>query len=88
MPPTRMLLHTTMSFIETTAASVVFGMIVGYLVMAGILFAIFNAAMGGDASYKKVLTVLVHSAVISAVSAASSRPSSGSGSTREPASTS
>ena len=58
----------------TTAASVVFGMIVGYLVMAGILFAIFNAAMGGDASYKKVLTVLVHSAVISAVSAVFAGP--------------
>lgn len=53
----------------TTAASVVFGMVLGYLLIAGILFAIFNAAMGGDASYKKVLTVLVHSSVISALGA-------------------
>ena len=53
----------------TTAVSVLVGMVLMYLVMAGILFAIFNAAMGGDASYKQVLTVLVHSSVISALSA-------------------
>ena len=53
----------------TTAASVVVFMLLGYLLMAGILFAIFNAAMGGDASYKQVLTVLVHSSVIGAVGA-------------------
>jgi len=53
----------------TTAVSVVIGMLLGYLVMAGILFAIFNAAMGGEASYKQVLTVLVHSSVIGAVGA-------------------
>ena len=53
----------------TTAASVIVFMLLGYLVMAGILFAIFNAAMGGDASYKQVLTVLVHSSVIGAVGA-------------------
>ena len=37
------------------------------LVIAGILFAIFNAAMGGEASYKQVLAVVVHASVISAV---------------------
>ena len=36
-------------------------------IMAGILFAIFNAAMGGDASYKQVLSVLAHAGVVSAV---------------------
>jgi len=40
------------------------------LIFAGILFAIFNAAMGGDASYKQVLSVYVHSGVIGVVSAA------------------
>ena len=58
----------------TTAASVVVMMVVMYLVMAGILFAIFNAAMGGEARYKQVLAVLVHSSVIGAVGAAFAGP--------------
>jgi hypothetical protein len=40
------------------------------LIIAGILFAVFNAAMGGEASFKQVFTILVHAGVISAVSAA------------------
>jgi hypothetical protein len=39
-------------------------------IFAGILFAIFNAALGGEASYKQVLSVYVHSGVIGVVSAA------------------
>jgi Yip1-like protein len=39
------------------------------LIIAGILFAIFNAAMGGEATFKQVLAVVVHASVISAVSA-------------------
>ncbi len=58
----------------TTAGSVVVFMLLGYLAMAGILFAIFNAAMGGDARYKQVLTVLIHSSVIAAVGAAFAGP--------------
>jgi hypothetical protein len=38
-----------------------------YLIMAGILFAIFNAAMGGEASFKQVFTVVVHSGAVSVV---------------------
>jgi len=38
-----------------------------YLIMSGILFAIFNAAMGGDASFKQVYTVVVHSGAVSVV---------------------
>jgi hypothetical protein len=38
-----------------------------YLVMAGILFAIFNAAMGGDARFKQVYTVVVHAGAVSIV---------------------
>jgi len=39
------------------------------LVFAGILFAIFNAALGGEASFKQVYSVYIHSGVISVVSA-------------------
>ncbi len=39
------------------------------LVFSGILFAIFNAAMGGEASFKQVLAVYVHSGVIGVLSA-------------------
>lgn len=51
----------------TTAASVVVGGLVMALVLAGIFFAVFNAAMGGDASYKQILAVLVHASVITAL---------------------
>jgi Yip1 domain. len=39
------------------------------LIIAGILFAIFNAALGGEASFKQVFTVLVHAGAISSLSA-------------------
>jgi hypothetical protein len=39
------------------------------VVIAGILFAIFNAALGGEASFKQVLSVLVHAGAISTLSA-------------------
>jgi hypothetical protein len=42
------------------------------LIFAGILFAIFNAALGGEASYKQVFSVYIHSGVIGVVSAAAS----------------
>ena len=50
-----------------TAASVLVMTLVMALVFAGILFAIFNAALGGDARYKQILAVLVHANVISAL---------------------
>jgi hypothetical protein len=51
----------------TTAGSVVvFGIVVS-LVMAAILWAVFNAAMGGDARYKQILAILIHAGVISAL---------------------
>lgn len=58
----------------TTGVSVLVGMVLVFVVMSGILFAIFNAAMGGEARYKQVLTVLVHSSVIAAVGAAFAGP--------------
>ncbi len=39
------------------------------VIIAGILFAIFNAAMGGEASFKQVFAVLVHAGAIWALSA-------------------
>jgi membrane protein, antimicrobial resistance system len=40
------------------------------LLFAGILFAIFNAGLGGEASFKQVYSVYIHSGVIGVVSAA------------------
>ena len=36
-----------------------------YLVTAGILFAVFNAALGGTATFKQLLAVVVHSSAVS-----------------------
>ena len=36
-------------------------------ILSGILFAVFNAAMGGESSYKQVYAVVAHAGVISAV---------------------
>lgn len=38
-----------------------------YVIIAGILFAIFNAGMGGEATFKQVFTVVAHSGVVSVV---------------------
>ena len=51
----------------TGAASQLVALPIVYLIMAGILFAIFNAAMGGDATFKQVYTVVVHSGAVSIV---------------------
>ena len=51
----------------TTGISVLIASPIIAAILAGILFAVFNAAMGGDASYKQILAVLVHAGVISAL---------------------
>jgi hypothetical protein len=51
----------------TGAASQLVVLPIVYLIMAGILIAIFNAAMGGDARFKQVYTVVVHAGAISVV---------------------
>ena len=51
----------------TTAASILFGSLVVSLILAAILWAVFNAALGGDATYKQILAVLIHAGVISAL---------------------
>jgi hypothetical protein len=38
------------------------------VIIAGILFAVFNAALGGEASFKQVLTIFVHAGAVSALS--------------------
>ena len=39
------------------------------VIIGGIFFAIFNAALGGEASFKQVLTVLAHAGAVSSLSA-------------------
>jgi hypothetical protein len=38
-----------------------------WLIIAGLLFAVFNAALGGDSSFKQVYAVVVHSTVVTVV---------------------
>jgi hypothetical protein len=50
----------------TTAGGIVVFAPIMALIISGILFAVFNAAMGGNASFKQVLAVVVHAGAISA----------------------
>ena len=50
-----------------TAGSVLIFSIIVSVILAGILWAVFNAAMGGDATYKQILTVLIHAGAITAL---------------------
>lgn len=52
-----------------TAGSVLVFSPIMVLVIGGIFFAIFNAALGGEASFKQVLAIVTHAGVISTVSA-------------------
>jgi hypothetical protein len=52
----------------TTGISVLVVSPIIALIIAGILFAIFNAALGGEASFKQVFAVLVHAGAVSALS--------------------
>lgn len=51
----------------TTAAGVLIAAPTITAVLAGILFAVFNAVMGGNASFKQVYSVVVHAGAISAL---------------------
>ena len=53
----------------TTAISVIVISPIFALIVAGILFAVFNAGLGGEASFKQVFAVVAHAGVISALSA-------------------
>lgn len=51
----------------TTGAGILVMTPVILLLVSGILFAVFNAAMGGNATFKQLITVVVHAGVISAL---------------------
>jgi hypothetical protein len=51
----------------TTGISILVFSPIVTLILAGILFAVFNAFMGGDATFKQLFSVVVHAGVISAV---------------------
>ena len=53
----------------TTAGSIVVVSPIIVTIFAGILFAIFNAALGGEASFKQVFTVVSHAGVVSSLGA-------------------
>jgi hypothetical protein len=53
----------------TTAASVIVVSPIMALIVAGLLFAVFNAALGGEASFKQLFSVIAHAGVISALGA-------------------
>ena len=53
----------------TTAGSIVVFTPIVATIFAGILFAIFNAALGGEATFKQVFSVLVHAGVVSSFGA-------------------
>lgn len=50
-----------------TACLIVIASPIIVVIVAGILFAVFNAALGGDASFKQVLAVVVHAGIPSVV---------------------
>ncbi len=51
----------------TTAGTLLVFAPIMTLVLAGILFAVFNAVLGGEASFKQLFAVMVHASVISAL---------------------
>ena len=53
----------------TTGISMLFMIPIGTLIVSGILFAIFNAALGGQARFKQLYAVVIHTGVISALEA-------------------
>lgn len=54
-------------FVYATPVLQLAGFAVGGLVVSGIAFAVFNAILGGDATFKQVFAVVVHSGVVLAV---------------------
>ncbi len=57
-----------LSFAQYTGSIVQFFTLpIMYVIIAGILFAVFSAAMGGEAAFKQVFTVVVHSGAVSVV---------------------
>jgi hypothetical protein len=57
-----------------TAAGIIVGSPIMVLIITGILFAVFNAAMGGTATFKQLLAVVTHGGVVSSLSAVFTGP--------------
>jgi hypothetical protein len=57
-----------------TAGSIIVFAPLMALIISGILFAVFNAAMGGEASFKQVFSVVAHAGAVSALSAVFTGP--------------
>ena len=51
----------------TTGGGILVGSMVMLLLVCGILYAVFNAVMGGNATFKQIVAVVVHAGVISAL---------------------
>lgn len=51
-------------FVYITPVLQLFGLSVAALVIAGVAFAVFNAVLGGDATFKQVFAVVCHSGVV------------------------
>src|SRR3954468_16691989 len=51
-------------FVYVTPAFQLFGFGAGALLISGIAFAVFNAMLGGDATFKQVLAIVAHSGVV------------------------
>jgi hypothetical protein len=51
----------------TTAASQLVAIPIVMLIMAGILIGVFNALLGGDATFKQVFAIVTHSSLITAL---------------------
>ena len=58
----------------TTAASIVFMSPIVNAILAGIVLGIFNAIMGGDATFRQAFAIVTHSGVISAAAQLISAP--------------
>ena len=54
----------------TTGISMLFFIPIMSVIVSGILFAVFNAALGGQARFKQLYAVVIHTGVISALEAA------------------
>ena len=51
-------------FVYITPAFQILGLSVGGLVIAGLAFAVFNAMLGGDATFKQIFAIVCHSGVV------------------------
>ena len=61
-------------FVYITPAFQILGLSVGGLVIAGLAFAVFNAMLGGDATFKQTFAIVCHSGVVLAATSLFTTP--------------